>query len=154
MRRWWHDDPEEHDYPEDTLAGWREAIRGEDPTDMFLIRLDGAPIGVIQSYRVDDHPDYVAELGPLPERAFSLDVLIGEPALIGQGHGAALIRAFLRGAFERYGLEYCVIGPSRANAAAVRACEKVGFRYLKDYREEDTTDPPHALLDLRRRDLV
>jgi aminoglycoside 6'-N-acetyltransferase len=153
VRRWWNDDPDEHDYPEGTLAEWLEAIHGTDPTDMFIIALDGRPIGVIQSYRVQDYPDYVAELGELPEPAISVDVFIGEPELIGKGHGTALMRAFLPLAFERYQMNYCVIGPSKSNAAAIRSYEKAGFRYLKEYREEDTIDPPHVLLDIHRADL-
>ena len=154
VARWWRDDPKESDYPEGTLADWRAAIRGEDPTDMFVIELDGSPIGMIQSYIVQDYDDYVAEVGELPERALSVDLFIGEPDLIGRGHGTALLREFLRGAFVRYGVEYCVIGPSRANIAAIRSYGKVGFRYLRDYREDDTTDPPHVLLDLHARDLA
>ena len=153
VRRWWNDDPEERDYPEGTLDEWRQAIRGEDPTDMFVIQMDARPIGVMQSYRVDSYPDYVAQLGELAEPAFSLDVFIGEPDLIGKGYGPALLRAFLPPMFARYGVEYCVIGPSRSNVAAIRSYEKVGFRYLKDYREDDTSDPPHVLLDIHRRDL-
>ncbi|OLC58331.1 MAG: hypothetical protein AUH85_00930 [Chloroflexi bacterium 13_1_40CM_4_68_4] len=153
MRRWWNDHPNEGDYPEGTIAEWLTAVHGTDPTDMMLIRLDGRPIGVIQSYRVDSYPDHVAELGELPEPAFELDVFVGERSLIGQGIGPDLLRAFLPIAFERYGLAYCVIGPARANVAAIRAYEKVGFRYLKDYREDDTIDPDHVLLDLRRSDL-
>jgi len=154
VRRWWQDDPDEHDYPEGTIRDWTEAIHGEDPTDMFVIKLDGRPIGVLQSYRVDDHPDYVAQLGTLPAPAFSLDLFIGEAALIGKGHGPALITTFLPLAFARYGLDYCVIGPSEQNVAAIRAYEKAGFRFLKEYREDDTVDPPHVLLELHKRDLI
>ena len=154
VRRWWNDDPDEDDYPEGTLAEWRRAIRGDDPTDMFIIGLDGRPIGVIQSYRVQSYPEYVAELGALDAPAFSIDVFIGEPELIGKGHGAALLRTFLPIAFERYALDYCVIGPSKANAAAIRSYEKAGFRYLRDYREEDTIDPAHVLLEIRRTDVA
>ena len=50
--------------------------------------------------------------------------------------------------------DYAIIGPARSNVAAIRSYEKIGFRYLKEYREEDTTDPDHVLLDLRRSDLV
>ena len=153
VRRWWNDDPEEHDYPEGTLAEWRKAIRGEDPTDMFVIALDGRPIGMLQSYRVQDYPDYVEEVGELAEIALSLDLFIADPELIGKGHGPALIRAFLAEAFDRYGVSYAVIGPSRANVPAIRAYEKAGFRYLRDYREEDTTDPEHVLLDIKRTDV-
>jgi aminoglycoside 6'-N-acetyltransferase len=154
VRRWWEDDPEEHDYPEGTIRDWMEAVRGEDPTDMFVVHLDGHPIGVIQSYRVDDHPDYAAELGGLAEPAMGIDIFIADPALIGKGHGPVLICEFLRLAFARYGLEYCVIGPTKSNVAAIRAYEKAGFRYLKEYREDDTREPAHVLLDIHRRDLA
>jgi len=153
VRRWWNDDPSEHDYPEGTITDWLTAVHGTDPTDMFVIRMDGRPIGVMQSYRVDSYPDYVAELGELAEPAFSLDLFVGEPALIGKGVGPELLRAFLPIAFARYRLDYCVIGPARSNVAAIRAYEKVGFRYLRDYREEDTSDPDHMLLDMHRSDL-
>jgi len=153
VRRWWQDDPDEHDYPEGTIRDWLEAIRGEDPTDMFVIDLDLRPIGILQSYRVDDHPDYVAQLGALLAPAFGIDLFIGEADLIGKGHGPALIKAFLPQAAARYGLDYCVIGPSKRNIAAIRAYEKCGFRYLKEYREDDTLDPPHVLLDLHVRDI-
>ena len=153
VRRWWRDDPKEEDYPEGTLREWRKAVRGEDKTDLFVIHLDARPIGVIQSYRVQDYPDYLAELGGLGQPAASIDVFIGEPDVIGKGHGTALMRAFLPLVFERYALDYCVIGPSKSNTAAIRSYEKAGFRYLKEYREEGVSDPPHALLDIRRADL-
>ena len=154
VRRWWHDDPTEHDYPEGTLREWRLAIRGEDPTDMFVIGLAGRPIGMLQAYRVQDYPEYVEEIGEVDEPAVSIDIFIGEADLIGKGHGPALIREFLAAAFERYGVSYCVIGPARTNVAAIRAYEKAGFRYLRDYREPDTIDPEHVLLDLRRAEHV
>lgn len=154
VRRWWNDELRRTVYPDDTLRDWRDAIEGRDPTDMFVIQMDGTPIGVIQSYRVDSYPDHLAEIGALARPAFELDVFIGEPDLIGKGHGPALLREFIRLGFARYGVDYCVIGPSRSNAAAIRAYEKVGFRFLRDYREEDTTDPDHVLLDLRADALV
>ena len=153
MRRWWADDLKETDYPEGTLRDWLSAIRGEDPTDMFVMEIDGRPVGTIQSYVVQDYADYVSEVGALPERALSVDLFIGEPGLIGKGHGPELLRTFLPQDLARRGLSYCVIGPARANVAAIRAYEKVGFRYLRDYQEPDTTDPQHVLLDLRTRDL-
>jgi RimJ/RimL family protein N-acetyltransferase len=154
VRRWWDEDPMDTDYPESVLDRWRRSVRGEIPTDRFLIRIDGRPVGQIQSYRVADHPAYAAEID-IGEPAIAIDLFIGERALIGKGHGPALIAAFLRDvAFPRYGIDYCVIGPAAENVAAIRAYEKAGFRRLKDYREEDTRAPMHVLLDLRRSDLV
>lgn len=149
VRHWWDDDPRDTDYPAGTLAEWREAIRGEDPTDMFLIHLDARPIGVIQSYRVQDHPEYATQVG-LTGPAIGVDLFIGDADLIGKGDGSALLREFVALAFDRYGIDRCVIGPTRSNAAAIRSYEKAGFRYLREYVEPQTREPEHVLLELRR----
>jgi aminoglycoside 6'-N-acetyltransferase len=151
--RAWYDDVPAQTYPDDSIAEYREAIRGEDPTDLYLIKLDGRPIGEIQSYRVDDQPDYAAQIA-LDRPAVGIDLFIGEADLIGKGHGPALIRAFLRDvAFPRYGVDLCVIGPTRSNTAAIRAYEKAGFRFLKIYLEPDAREPEHYLMQLTRAEL-
>jgi len=151
VRRWYDDVPGES-YPDDSIADDREAIAGKDPTDLYLIRLDGRPVGQLQCYRVDDHPEYASQLA-LGGPAIGIDLFIGEPDLIGRGHGPALIRAFLRDAFPRYGVDVCVIGPARSNHAAIRAYEKAGFRFLKMYLEPDTREPEHYLMRLTRTEL-
>ena len=148
--RRWYDDVAGETYPDDTIADYRLAMRGDDPTDYFVIELDRRPIGVIQSYLVDDEPEYAAML-ELGRPAFGIDLFIGEPELIGRGHGPALIRAFLRDVgFSRYGVDLCVIGPASGNVAAIRAYEKAGFRFLKNYLEPETREPPHYLMELTR----
>jgi RimJ/RimL family protein N-acetyltransferase len=152
VRRWYHDVPEEA-YPDDTISDYRLALRGEDPTDHFIIEVDRRPIGLIQSYRIDDDAEYAALLA-LGRPAIGIDLFIGEPSMIGLGHGSALIRAFLRDvAFPRYGLDSCVIGPALSNVAAIRAYEKAGFRFLKTYIEPDTREPDHYLMELTRAQL-
>jgi RimJ/RimL family protein N-acetyltransferase len=151
--RRWYDDVATDVYPDDTIAEYRIAMRGEDPTDLFLIELDGRPIGQLQSYLIDDHPEYAAMVA-LDRPAFGIDLFIGEPELVGKGHGPALIRAFLRDvAFPRYGVDLCVIGPTRSNAAAIRAYEKAGFRFLKTYLEPDSREQEHYLMELTRSQL-
>jgi RimJ/RimL family protein N-acetyltransferase len=146
--RRWYDDVATDVYPDDTISEYRVAMRGEDPTDLFLIRLDGRPIGQLQSYMIDDHPEYAAMVA-LGRPAFGIDVFIGEPELVGKGHGPALIRAFLHDvAFPRYRVDLCVIGPTRSNAAAIRAYEKAGFRFLKTYLEPDSREQEHYLMEL------
>ena len=152
VRRWYDDVPTEK-YPDDTISDYRTAIRGEDPTDLYVIKLDGRPIGVLQSYRIDDHPEYAAQVA-LGRPAIGIDLFIGEPELIGCGHGPALIRAFLRNvAFPRYGVDLCVIGPTASNVAAIRSYEKAGFRFLKTYLEPDSREQEHYLMELTRADL-
>jgi aminoglycoside 6'-N-acetyltransferase len=149
----WYDDAPSGAYPDRELADYRAAIRGDDPTDHYIVAMDGRPIGMIQSYRIDDHPDYAAQLA-LGRPAIGIDLFIGEPDLIGRGHGPALIRAFLRDvAFPRYALDLCVIGPTRSNVAAIRAYEKAGFRFLKTYVEPEAREPEHHLMELTRAEL-
>ena len=153
MRRWYDDVPAAR-YPDDTLGDYRAAMRGEDPTDLYVIRLDGRPIGVLQSYRIDDHPEYASQVA-LGQPAIGIDLFIGEPELTGRGHGPALIRAFLRDvAFPRYAVDLCVIGPTASNVAAIRAYEKAGFRFLKTYLEPDSREQEHYLMELTRADLA
>lgn len=161
MRTWllrphvrrWYDDVAAEVFPDDTIAERVTAIRGLDPTDYHVIMLDGRPIGEIQSYRIDDDPEYAAQVA-VGRPAIGIDLFIGEPDCIGRGHGPALIRAFLRDiAFPRYGVELCVIGPTASNAAAIRAYEKAGFRFLKRYLEPDSREPGHYLMELTRADL-
>ena len=161
MRTWllrahvrrWYDDVPTRTYPDDTISEYRTAIRGEDPTDLCVITMDGRPIGALQSYRIDDHPEYAAQVA-LGRPAFGIDLFIGQPELIGRGHGLALIRAFLRDvAFPRYGVDLCVIGPTASNVAAIRSYEKAGFRFLKTYLEPDSREQEHYLMELTRADL-
>jgi RimJ/RimL family protein N-acetyltransferase len=152
VRRWYDDIPTAT-YPDDTISEYRTAMRGEDPTDLYVIQLDERPIGVLQSYRIDDHPDYAAQLA-LGRSAIGIDLFIAEPELIGHGYGPALIQAFLRDvAFPRYEVDLCVIGPTASNVAAIRAYEKAGFRFLKTYLEPDSREQQHYLMELTRADL-
>jgi aminoglycoside 6'-N-acetyltransferase len=91
----------------------------------FIIELDGTPIGYLQSYdphREDGHPYQDQPLGTL-----GVDLSIGPPERLGQGHGSASLRQFVDELFER-GVRRVVIDPDPANARAIRAYEKAGFR--------------------------
>jgi RimJ/RimL family protein N-acetyltransferase len=140
VRRWWDDEPTAP-YPDAEIDGYREAIRGKDPTYHYLARIDGRPVGVFQHYRITDDPEY-AEVLTLGEDAVGVDLFIGELELIGKGHGTAMLRRFLRDvAFPFHHVEVCVIGPSVNNIAAIRSYEKVGFRALREVHVPGEADP-------------
>lgn len=106
-------------------------IRREKPTEPYLILYRNTPVGYIQTYRVNDWPDYARHIGVDDDTA-GVDIFIGEPELIGRGLGPAAIRAFMRQVvFGSFGARACVIGPEVANKAAIRAYEKAGFRFWK-----------------------
>ena len=131
VERWWNDGVKTP-YPDAEIEEYREAIQGKDPTYRYLTQIDTRPVGLIQHYRIADSPEY-AEALALGEDAIGVDLFIGEPELIGRGHGAAMLRQFLREvAFPFHGLDVCVIGPSVKNVAAIRAYEKAGFHRLRE----------------------
>ena len=109
---------------EDKLAEIRAAMT--DPsTKPFVIELDGRPIGYIQCY--DPHLEEDHPYRDQPEGTLGLDQFIGEPEMVGIGHGSRLIAAFAGRLFAR-GAPRIIIDPDPTNVRAIRAYEKAGFK--------------------------
>ena len=105
VARWW-DEP--HDgFP---LSDDPEATR-------LVIEVDGRVAGMIQ---------YAEELTPKYRHA-SIDLFL-DPALHNQGHGSEAVRRVVRLLIGERGHHRITIDPAAANAAAIRAYEKVGFK--------------------------
>jgi aminoglycoside 6'-N-acetyltransferase len=116
VARWW-DDPDELQH----IVGHIDSISVEP----FIIELNGRPIGYIQSYDPhleDDHPYQDQPTGTL-----GIDQFIGEPELVGLGHGSRLIAEFVEQLFEE-GVPRVIIDPDPDNSVAIRCYEKAGFR--------------------------
>jgi len=125
VARWWPGGPG---------AGQREfgeVLAGGDPTRVFVIELDGRPAGLIQVYRLVEEPEYERVVGV--DEAAGLDLLIGEPELVGRGLGPVVIDRFVAGVvWPGYSeVRRCMAGPSIANIRSQRAFEKVGFERLR-----------------------
>lgn len=116
LAKWWGDSREE-------LAEIREHIDSIS-VEPLIVELNDRPIAYLQSYDPhleDDHPYQDQPFGTL-----GIDLSIGLPELIGQGHGPAILRQFVAELFEE-GVPRVIIDPDPANAAAIRAYEKAGF---------------------------
>jgi aminoglycoside 6'-N-acetyltransferase len=107
--------------------------------DQFMVALDGRPFGYIQSYPLST---WNQGFGTQPTATRGIDQFIGEPDMIGCGHGSGFIRQFTD-ALKRKGTPRVVTDPDPANGRAVRAYEKAGFE--RD-RVVDTTDGPALLM--------
>jgi aminoglycoside 6'-N-acetyltransferase len=105
VARWW-DAPDEG-FP---LTDDPESTR-------LVIEVDGAVAGLIQ---------YAEVLEPKYRHA-SIDLFL-DPALHNQGHGTEAVRRVVRMLVEERGHHRVTIDPAAANAAAIRAYEKAGFR--------------------------
>jgi aminoglycoside 6'-N-acetyltransferase len=123
VARWW----DEHRSPEQVEAYYGPAIRGEDPTRLWVWEVNGRSVGFAQDYRISDHPDY-ALLSARPD-AVGFDYALGEPAFVGRGLGTSLLWVFLRDiVWPAYpGLGELFAAPDHRNAASLRVLAKLGF---------------------------
>jgi aminoglycoside 6'-N-acetyltransferase len=110
--------------------------------EQFIVTARGHPFAYLQCYDPDAWPDN--GFGPQPSGTRGIDQFIGEPDMIDQGRGSALIRSFVD-ELLRARAPRVLTDPDPANARAVRAYEKAGFASV---RLVDTPDG-RALLMVR-----
>jgi aminoglycoside 6'-N-acetyltransferase len=111
--------------------------------DQFIVAVDDRPFGYIQCYALST---WNQGLGPQPEATRGIDQFIGEPEMIGRGHGSAFIRQFVENLLIS-GVPRIVTDPDPENIRAVRAYARAGFQ---SDRVVETPDGP-ALLMVRNR---
>ena len=141
VRPWWRDSIEE------SIAECRGTIEGREPTDHYLIVLDGRPVGMIETYLVSDYPDWEA-IVQVGDGVAGVDLLIGEADLIGRGLGPRILADFARDVvFADAKRKACVAAVEEENQRSWRAFEKAGFHYVRDVEEDGL---PHRLMRLDR----
>ena len=140
---WWRDPVEQ------AIEKRYAAIEGRRPTRQFLIVVGGRPAGMIQTYRVADHPEW-QELIQVGDDVAGVDLLIGEPDLVGRGLGPRVLAEFSREVvFAEPEVNAVVATVEERNRRSWRAFEKAGFRYVRDVQEDGL---PHRLMRLERVD--
>jgi aminoglycoside 6'-N-acetyltransferase len=145
VRRWW----DEHESYEDVARHFLPSIEGRRPVDLYLILLDGRPVGFIQTYLVADHPETAALVG-LGAGVAGVDLFIGEEELTGKGLGSEVLRAFVRDiVFAEPATSACIADPDVRNAASLRAFEKAGFRRVGEFLDPEDGQL-HAIVRLDR----
>jgi aminoglycoside 6'-N-acetyltransferase len=124
VNRWWSRRRVTRD---EVRAKYLPRIQGQQKTQCLVALLGGRPAGFVQTYRIEDHAVY-AQGFVLPRGGWSLDWFIGEPDLIGHGHGARLLDGFVsRWLWARRDVVYAVAGSSVDNVAAEKSYERAHF---------------------------
>jgi aminoglycoside 6'-N-acetyltransferase len=113
---------------------------GDPAMDQFVVATDDAPFAYLQCYDPTAWPD--TGFGPQPRGTRGIDQFIGEPDMIGRGHGSALIRSFVKDLLQG-GTRRVITDPNPTNARAIRAYEKAG---LQRDRLVETPDGPALLM--------
>ncbi|MEM9520755.1 MAG: GNAT family N-acetyltransferase [Actinomycetota bacterium] len=138
-------------------AKYGPRIRGEQPTEVFVVTDAEESIGLIQRYRFRDDPASVAALKPAEietASAAGIDYFLGDTASTGHGVGATMIDRFtLRLFTDLSDIERVLATPHPANHASRRALEASGYRLVWigeldrtdiDRNEIDRNDPSGA----------
>jgi aminoglycoside 6'-N-acetyltransferase len=123
VAKWWDD----RRSPEQVAAQYGPALRGEEPTRLWILEVNGRSVGFCQDYRIADYPDY-ALLTAKPD-AVGFDYAIGDPAWVGKGIGTALLWTYLRDlvAPAYPGVSTLFAAPDHRNIASLRVLAKLGF---------------------------
>lgn len=140
---WWADDP--------TLSAveteYGPVVAGTDPTEVFIVVVNGDAKGLIQRYRFDDEPSYAQELAPavaVPAQAMSIDYLLADAGSRGKGLGTAMVGTFVERLWADHPDCPCLIVPVHAdNRASWRALERCGFTRIAEC-ELEPDNPDHT----------
>jgi aminoglycoside 6'-N-acetyltransferase len=103
-------------------------VRGDldDPAmEQFIVAIGDQPFAYLQCYDPSAWPENGLGVQPMGTRG--MDQFIGEPDMIGRGHGSSFIKSFLQ-RLIRSGTPRIVTDPAPTNQRAVRVYEKAGFK--------------------------
>lgn len=121
VREWWaSDDP----YDEVKLADPR--------VSRWIVSAFGRPFAFMQDYTVHGWEDH--HFAKLPKGSRGIDQYIGDPEMIGFGHGSAFIGARLRALFDE-GVPVIATDPHPDNRRAIAVYENLGFKPFGPPRE-------------------
>jgi ribosomal protein S18 acetylase RimI-like enzyme len=128
-------------------------IAGEVPIHPYVVHREGRAFGYVEWARFGDFADMQQAYGVTDPNCANCDILIGEPDLAYRGIGPRMIREFLeRIVFAAPRVTSCVIDPRPENFIAIRAYEKVGFRFVRAV-PDDLEGSSLYLMELRHDEL-
>lgn len=133
-------------------------IRGDEPTEVFVIANNSQDIGIIQRYKLSAYPDWLAAITTGSGLAFAnaagIDYLIAIPELTGQGTGTQSVQNFTKSVFlDWLDIDHIVVAPQQANRASCRVLEKAGYTLVWTglLDSDDPTDTGTAALYIQHR---
>ncbi len=137
---WWTPSREDMEDLRTDLASASPAV------GRYLVSYQGRPFAYIQCYDPATDPYFWSE-NPQPEGTRGIDQFIGDSEMIGFGHGAKFLKAFVQVLFEDNEVRRIIVDPSPENAPAIRSYQQAGFR-----REKTIVTPegPAVLMVLMR----
>lgn len=106
---------------------WAEEIATSTEASFYLIaELDGRPIGAMQV--IDPHAEPTGYWGEVGPGLRAVDIWIGEPDCLGQGHGGRMMTRTIEACFADPAVGAILIDPLASNTRAHRFYQRLGFR--------------------------
>jgi len=138
VARWWGD-PQQH----------LEHSAQRAPETHALIVAAGTPVGYLCWQTPPQHELEAAGLSDLPEDLVDIDILIGEPEFVGQGVGPQALILLLARLRENPLVSFVGLGTSVSNVRAIRAYEKAGFRFLREFQDPEFGPCRYMVVEVR-----
>ncbi|EBA14026.1 GNAT family N-acetyltransferase [Roseobacter sp. CCS2] len=113
VRKWW-----------DMDAPYSQKDIDEPRVSRWIVMLDGRAFAFMQDYTVHGWQNH--HFANLPKGSRGIDQYIGDPAMVGAGHGSAFIRARMQFLFDA-GAPVIATDPHPDNKRAISVYRKLGF---------------------------
>jgi aminoglycoside 6'-N-acetyltransferase len=134
--------------PRDSSVGWDHATQSA-PETHALIVADGVPVGYLCWQKPTRQEVEAADLTDLPEGLVDIDILIGEPELLGRGVGSQALQLLLARLCRKSSVSFAGLGTSVSNVRAMRAFERAGFRLFREFQDPEWGACNYLVADVR-----
>lgn len=108
------------------------------PESRAVIVVDGIPAGYLCWQKPSQLELEEAGLTDLPAGLMDIDILIGEPDLLGQGIGPKALELLLKRLQTDPDVLYAGLATSVSNKRAKRAYEKAGFELFREFDDHES----------------
>ena len=138
VAQWWGD-------PELAM----EESSGHSPDSHAVVVADGVPVGYLCWQSPPRELLAAAGLADLPEDLVDIDILIGEPEVIGRGVGRRCLGLLLARLRADPSVSAAGLGTSVSNERAIRAFERAGFRLFREFQDSEFGSCRYMVADVR-----
>lgn len=130
-----HWDEQPHVIESDPDDDWNWAVeldRNPPWRQQLMAELDGRPIGFVQIIDpAEEESHYWGEVEP---NLRAIDIWIGDERDLGKGYGTRMMQLALERCFADPAVIAVLIDPLASNTAAHRFYERLGFRFVREQR--------------------
>ena len=138
VAKWWGDP-----------ARAMEHARQCSPESHALIVADGAPVGYLCWQEPPKAELEAAGLSDVPRGLIDIDILIGEPELLGQGVGSRALEMLLARLRSEQEVAFAGLGTSASNTSAIRCFAKAGFRLFREFQDPEWGPCEHLIAEVQ-----